>query len=86
MITPCLFAQGDEKDCQEVSGGIVTNFLNEQGTVNGTSFVNETLGTATGDLKGALGVYVLSLQPGPNGTTPQPPPMGNRDRGYNISC
>ena len=69
MMASCLFAQGDEKDSREVSGGIVTNFLNESGTVNGIHFVNETLGTATGDLKGGLGVYVLSLQPGPNGTT-----------------
>src|SRR5271165_1744532 len=69
MMAPCLFAQGDEHNCRKVSGGIVTNFLNESGTVSGTSFANETLGTATGDLKGGLGVYVLSLQPGPNGTT-----------------
>ena len=69
MMAPCLFAQGDEHNCRKVSGGIVTNFLNESGTVSGTSFANETLGTATGDLKGSLGVHVLSLQPGPNGTT-----------------
>jgi hypothetical protein len=69
MVTSSLVAYSDENNCREVSGGIVTNFLNESGTVNGTSFVNETLGTATGDLKGGLGVYVLSLQQGPNGTT-----------------
>ena len=69
MMAPCLIAQADEKNGREVSGGIVTNFLNEgTGDVNGTSFVNETLGTATGDLKGGLGVYVLTLQMGPNGT------------------
>lgn len=32
MMVPCPFAQGDEKNCREVSGGIVTNFLNEKGT------------------------------------------------------
>ena len=64
MMAPCLFAQGDENDGRLVSGGVVTNFLNESGTVNGASFVNDTLGTATGDLRGGLGVYVLSLTPG----------------------
>jgi hypothetical protein len=34
VIAPCLFAHGDEKNCKEVSGGIVTNFLTESGTVN----------------------------------------------------
>ena len=69
MMAPCLLAQGGERDCREVSGGVVTNFLNESGTINDVKFVNETLGTATGDLKGGLGVYVLSLQSGPNGST-----------------
>ena len=77
MMAPCLFAQGDENEGRPVSGGIVTNFLNESGTVSlnesGTvktvPFVNETLGTATGDLKGALGVYVLSTQSGQMGST-----------------
>lgn len=68
MVTSSLVAYSDENNRREVSGGIVTNFLNETGDVNGTSFVNETLGTATGDLKGGLGVYVLTLQQGPNGT------------------
>jgi hypothetical protein len=71
MIAPCLFAQGGEKNCQEVSGAILTNFLlNETGTIainNGTpaKFYATTLGTVTGDLRGAVGVYVLSpLLPG----------------------
>ena len=68
MMAPCLLAQGGENDGRLVSGGVVTNFLNESGTVNGVPFVNETLGTATGDLKGGLGVYVLTLKQGPNGT------------------
>lgn len=62
MMTTCLFAQDNETDGRQVSGGIVTNFLNESGMVNGSHFQTETLGTATGDLKGALGVYVLNLQ------------------------
>jgi hypothetical protein len=65
MMAPCLFAQGSEKNCKEVGGAVLTNFLPtpEQGT-KGT-----TLGTATGDLRGGLGVDVLTIKPGPNGTT-----------------
>jgi hypothetical protein len=71
VMGPCLFAHGDEKNCKEVSGGIVTNFLTESGTVNfatgsGKQFKFTTLGTATGDLKGALGVYIFSITAGPN--------------------
>jgi hypothetical protein len=60
-MAPCLFAHGGETNCKEISGGIVTNVLNESGTVNGMNFVATTLGTATGDLKGALGVYFFSI-------------------------
>ena len=65
MMAACLFAQGGEKNCKEVGGAVLTNFLPtpEQGT-KGT-----TLGTATGDLRGGLGVDALSINPGPNGTT-----------------
>ena len=66
VMAPCLFAHGDQKNCKEVSGGIVTNFLTESGTVNGQQFVFTTLGTATGDLRGGLGVYIFSITPGPN--------------------
>jgi hypothetical protein len=66
VIAPCLFAHGDQKNCKEVSGGIVTNFLTESGTVNGQHFVFATLGTATGDLRGGLGVYIFSITPGQN--------------------
>jgi hypothetical protein len=61
MITPLLFAQGDPSGarCQNVGGAISTNFVDP----------SDTLGTATGDLKGGLGVHVLSVTPGPNGTT-----------------
>ena len=61
VMTPCLFAHGDERNCKEVGGGIVTNVLNESGTVNGMNFVATSLGTATGDLRGGLGVYFFSI-------------------------
>jgi hypothetical protein len=72
VMMPCLFAHGDENNCKEVSGGVVTNFLTERGTVNfanesGKQFIYTTLGTATGDLAGALGVYIFSITPGANG-------------------
>lgn len=60
-LAPCLFARGDEKNCKEVSGGIVTNFLAESGTVNGMNFVTTSLGSASGDLRGGIGVYVFSI-------------------------
>ena len=50
VMVPCLFARGDEKNYREVSGGIVTNVLNESGTVTlpgeSKGFVATTLGTA----------------------------------------
>jgi hypothetical protein len=65
VMVPCLFARGDEKNCKEVSGGVVTNVLDESGTVTlpGESkrFVSTTLGTVTGDLRGAVGVYFFSI-------------------------
>jgi hypothetical protein len=61
MMTPCLFAYGGDNNCKEVSGGIVTNFLTESGTVNGQPFGFTTQGTATGDLAGGLGVYIFSF-------------------------
>jgi hypothetical protein len=61
VIAPCLLAHGDEKNCKEVSGGIVTNVLDESGMVNGMNFGKTTLGTVTGDLRGAIGVYFLSI-------------------------
>jgi hypothetical protein len=67
VMTPCLFAYGGDKNCKEVSGGIVTNFLTESGTLNGQPnqpFMFTTQGTATGDLAGGVGVYVFSFTPG----------------------
>ena len=70
LMAPCLFAYGD---CKEISGSFITNLLGESGTVtiNGKtlSFINETLGSATGDLAGAPGIYILKIGPGPNGST-----------------
>jgi hypothetical protein len=57
VIAPTLLAQGGA-NCKNVGGAILTNFLDQ----------TTTLGTATGDLKGGLGVTVLSLTPGPGGT------------------
>ena len=34
--------------------------------MNGMNFVATSLGTATGDLAGGLGVYFFSITPGPN--------------------
>jgi hypothetical protein len=51
----CLLAQ-EGANCREVGGGILTNFI------DGTN----TLGSATGDLAGGLGVSVLGQAPGPN--------------------
>ncbi|WP_109488590.1 hypothetical protein [Occallatibacter savannae] len=44
--------------CHEIGGSIETNFVDS----------SDTLGSATGDLAGGLGVHVLSQEPGPDGT------------------
>ena len=73
MMLPCLFAQGGER-CQEVGGAILTNFLPESGTIallrpNGEpgtkmeNFVAVVLGTATGDLRGGVVIFVLASPP-----------------------
>jgi hypothetical protein len=51
-----MHAQGGT--CHQVGGTISTNFTNS----------NTTLGSATGDLRGGVGVDVLSVNPNPNGT------------------
>ena len=63
MMSSCLFARDDETYCREVSGGIVTDFLSPPAV--GSS----TLGTATGDLRGGLGVVILGITNGQNGST-----------------
>ena len=57
-IVPCLYAQQGQH-CRDVGGSILTNFID----------ATDTLGTATGDLKGGLGVTVLGVKPGPNDST-----------------
>lgn len=57
ISSSCLFAQS-EQACHEVGGGITTNFVD----------ATDTLGTATGDLAGGLGVHVLAQEAGPNGS------------------
>jgi hypothetical protein len=52
-----LFARA-ASECRTVGGTISTNFVNP----------TTTSGTATGDLAGAVGVAVLSITQGPNGT------------------
>lgn len=52
-----VVAQAEDAQCVQVGGGIVTNFLDN----------TETLGTATGDLSGGLGVSVLGVTPGSGG-------------------
>jgi len=47
--------------CVHVGGGIITNV--------GVISADRTLGTATGDLRGAIGVQIISQSPGPGGTT-----------------
>jgi hypothetical protein len=44
--------------CQDVGGGVLTNFLDS----------THTEGTSTGDIRGAVGVAILGVTPGPNGT------------------
>lgn len=52
MFVPCLYAQSDGY-CRDVGGSISTNL--------GVIDANTTLGTATGDLKGALAAVILSV-------------------------
>jgi hypothetical protein len=48
------------KHCQSTSGSVITNF--------GVVDANTTLGTATGDLKGAVAATVLNVTPNTDGT------------------
>lgn len=58
LIAPCLMAE-DGARCKDVGGAVSTNFIDQ----------TTTLGTATGDLGGGLGVDVLSVASGANGST-----------------
>src|SRR5437868_1377084 len=59
-LSPVAFAQSDhaKPHCVEVGGGFVTNFITP----------DQTAGTATGDLKGALGVKLLGVVSGSVGS------------------
>ncbi|HLH02853.1 MAG TPA: hypothetical protein VKX25_08785 [Bryobacteraceae bacterium] len=57
LVSSCLFAEG-EQACHKVGGGISTNFVDAV----------DTLGSATGDLAGGLGVHVIGQEAGPNGS------------------
>lgn len=54
----CTLNAENPMKCHAVGGGITTNFVDAA----------DTLGTATGDLAGGLGVHVMSQEAGPNGT------------------
>ena len=63
MLVVCLFGMASllaraASNCHAVGGTVSTNFVN----------ASTTTGTATGDLAGSIGVAVLSITPGPNGT------------------
>ena len=65
MMVPCLFVQGGENNCQEVGGAVLTNFLSTP------ALGANSLGTATGELRGGLGVTILTVtppNPGPGDT------------------
>lgn len=47
--------------CVDIGGAIITNV--------GVISADRTLGTATGDLGGAVGVQIVGESPGPNGST-----------------
>lgn len=53
--------RGERGRCAPVGGTILTNL--------GVIDANTTLGTATGDLKGAVAATILSVAPGKDGTT-----------------
>jgi hypothetical protein len=67
MIAPCLFVYGgqEERNCQEVGGAIFTTFISPPNPA--ATSLTKTLGTVTGDLKGATGLENISMTPGPNG-------------------
>ena len=54
----CTLNAENPVKCHAVGGGITTNFVD----------ATDTLGSATGDLAGGLGVHVVSQEAGPNGT------------------
>ena len=60
LLTLGTAALAAPKHCQSVSGSLITNF--------GAVDANTTLGTATGDLKGAVAATVLNVTANADGT------------------
>ena len=60
LVTSGTLAFAEPKHCQSVGGSLMTNF--------GAVDANTTLGTATGDLRGAVAATVLSVTPNADGT------------------
>ena len=61
LVGPNSFGQSPPTNahCVEVGGTVMTNFTSQ----------TNTLGTATGDLKGAVAATILSVTPGPGNAT-----------------
>jgi len=59
ILTIAPFVLAQNLHCRQVGGSISTNFLNP----------STTFGSATGDLKGGIGVNVLNISSGSNGAT-----------------
>lgn len=61
LVGPNSFGQSPRTNtrCVEVGGTVMTNFISQ----------TNTLGTATGDLKGAVAATLLSATPGPGNAT-----------------
>jgi hypothetical protein len=56
--------------CQDIGGGVLTNFLPIDSPACASSFQNLcTEGTSTGNIKGGVGVAIIGVTSGPNGTT-----------------
>jgi hypothetical protein len=61
LVSPNSFGQSPRSNahCVQVGGTVMTNFTSQ----------TNTLGTATGDLKGAVAATILSVTPGPGNAT-----------------
>lgn len=60
IVATGTIAFAAQKHCESVGGSLITNF--------GAVDANTTLGTATGDLKGAVAATVQSVTPNSDGT------------------
>jgi hypothetical protein len=56
--------------CQEIGGGVITNFLPTDSPACASSFYNLcTEGASTGDIRGGVGVAILGITSGPHETS-----------------